>query len=633
MRKMKDSGIEWIGEIPAEWQVCKIKNTFNIYSGATPKSGNSDYWDGDVVWITPADYKTIDKYIGLGKRTLTQDGYNSCGTTLVPENSIIFSKRAPIGSVAISKIPLCTNQGCLACVSKGSADFVFYYYVMSVFTEIFGLYGSGTTFKEISFDNFASFYIPYPDVKEQKEIADYLDHKCAEIDAVIEKTKATIEEYKKLKQSVITEAVTKGIRGNRPMRDSGIEWIGDIPAEWNIQKGKWLLKRLERPVQSTDEVITCFRDGEVTLRSNRREDGFTFSLQEAGYQGIEPGDLVVHGMDGFAGAIGISDSRGKGTPVLNVMDCTESKRYIMYYLRNMAYNGIFLALATGIRVRSCDTNWNKLKELPYLLPSIEEQKEIADFIDKRCTEIDVVIAQKNTLLSELETYKNSLIYEYITGKKEVGEVSDTTTVAIVYPYFPAVLSTDRARFAQAVLMSKILDSNVKYMGRVKLEKMLFTIEHSIGFDFDTDYARQKAGPLDGSIYECEKIVSRTNKWFYVNKSQYGTSYKPQKNMGKYKRYYEQYFSDYNEEIEGIISVFENYSLDQSEIVATLFAAWNDAIIDNKPFTDEDVVNDVLNNWHESKTRFSKDMWLRAMDGMRKNNLVPKGYGKKTVIKN
>lgn len=489
-----------------------------------------------------------------------------------------------------------------------------------------------TTIPHIYFSSYGNKPINYVSIKKQKRIAEFLDSQCAEIDAVIAKTKATIEEYKKLKQSIITDAVTKGICGDRPMKDSGIDWIGEIPAHWNIRKGKWILKRLERPVEENDGVITCFRDGEVTLRSNRREEGFTFSLQEVGYQGIEPGDLVVHGMDGFAGAIGISDSRGKGTPVLNVLDSTEDKKYIMYYLRNMAYNGIFLALATGIRVRSCDTNWNKLKELPYLVPTIDEQKEIADYLDKKCAEMDALITQKTALLEEMESYKKSVIYEYVTGKKECKSSVAEETVVAIYPYFPAVLNTDKARFAQAVLMSKILDSNVSNMGRVKLEKMLFTIEHSLGFDFGTEYHREAAGPLDSSIYKCEKVISRANKWYYVNSSKYGTSYKPQKDMEKYKKYYEQYFSEYNEEIERIISIFKTYSLDQSEIVATLYGAWNDFIIDKKSFTDEDIVTEVLTNWNESKKRFSKDVWLRAIENMRQNNLVPKGYGRHTIIK-
>lgn len=113
------------------------------------------------------------------------------------------------------------------------------------------------------------------------------------------------------------------------MKNSGVPWVDMIPETWSVRRGKTILKLLNRPIRDDDEIITCFRDGEVTLRKNRREDGFTIALQETGYQGIEPGDLVVHGMDGFAGSIGISDSRGKATPVLNVMDSTQNKRYLI----------------------------------------------------------------------------------------------------------------------------------------------------------------------------------------------------------------------------------------------------------------------------------------------------------------
>ena len=180
-----------------------------------------------------------------------------------------------------------------------------------------------------------------------------------------------------------------------------------------------LLKYLQKPVRPTDEVITCFRDGEVTLRSNRREDGFTISDKEIGYQGIDIGDLVVHGMDGFAGAIGISDSRGKASPVLNVLDTVHNKKYIMYYLRSMAYSNVFVALATGIRVRSCDLRWNKLAELPYPVPPVEEQKQISDYIVLQLSKVDEVICDKKNKLELLADYKKSMIYEYVTGKKEV----------------------------------------------------------------------------------------------------------------------------------------------------------------------------------------------------------------------
>ena len=200
----------------------------------------------------------------------------------------------------------------------------------------------------------------------------------------------------------------------REMKDSGIEWVGKIPKHWSVEKGKYILKYLQKPVKSDDGVITCFRDGEVTLRSNRREDGFTMSDKEIGYQGIDKGDLVVHGMDGFAGAIGISDSRGKASPVLNVLDSCCNKKYLMYYLRTMAYSDVFVALASGIRVRSCDLRWNKLASLPYPVTDIKDQSEIVQYIDKKCSEIDSISSDIQKQISVLEDYKKSVITEAVT---------------------------------------------------------------------------------------------------------------------------------------------------------------------------------------------------------------------------
>lgn len=205
--RMKDSGVEWIGLVPEHWEIQKIKFSFDIFAGATPKTDKKDYWDGDIVWVTPADYKTEDKYIIEGQRTITKEGYDSCNTQVVPVGSIIFSKRAPIGTVAINKVELCTNQGCLSCVPKG-VNSVYYYYVMSIATEFFDLLGSGATFKEISADSFANVKLPCPNLAEQLEIVEYLDRRCGEIDKQIGAVTKQIELLREYKQALITEVVT-----------------------------------------------------------------------------------------------------------------------------------------------------------------------------------------------------------------------------------------------------------------------------------------------------------------------------------------------------------------------------------------------------------------------------------------
>lgn len=230
----------------------------------------------------------------------------------------------------------------------------------------------------------------------------------------------------------------------REMKDSGIPWVGQIPDDWNIKRGKFTLKLLNRPVLDTDEVITCFRDGEVTLRRNRREDGFTVALKEIGYQGLEPGDLVIHGMDGFAGSIGISDSRGKSSPVLVVCDSDENKRYIMYYLRAMAYNDVFTALATGIRVRSCDLRWNKLSELPYILPSIQEQEQVVEAIESCTQNVNALMVNVQTQIEKLKSYKQSLITEVvIKGLDPTAPMKDSGVEWI--GEIPAVWDTVRVK--------------------------------------------------------------------------------------------------------------------------------------------------------------------------------------------
>lgn len=204
----KYSGESWIGEIPEKWQTLPIKRLFKIYSGATPKSGVRRYWDGNIIWVTPADFKTKDKYVSKGAKTLTDEGLTSCSTSIVPAGSIIFSKRAPVGSVVINSNPLCTNQGCLSCVPYSNASAEFFYYVMSICTDEFERRASGTTFKEISLTEFGKFQMPVPSVDEQKNIASFLDGECSRIDKVISIDEEKIAGLKELKNTIVSDVVT-----------------------------------------------------------------------------------------------------------------------------------------------------------------------------------------------------------------------------------------------------------------------------------------------------------------------------------------------------------------------------------------------------------------------------------------
>ena len=430
MREMKDSGIQWLREYPANWNLIKIK-----YCLKERVEKNNPVRTTDILSLTAKQgVIPYDQKEGGGNKPKEDV---SAYRLAYPGDIVMNSMNILSGSVGLSNY-----FGCVSPVyymlrpTNKSEDVRFYNYIFqsTVFQRsLYGL-GNGILIKEsgngklntirmrIPIDKFGGLFIPVAPIQEQKHIADFLDAKCAEIDALTADIQTQIDTLEQYKRSIITEAVTKGLNPDVEMKDSGIEWIGEIPVTWDIIRGKYLLKYLQKPVKEDDGVITCFRDGEVTLRSNRREDGFTMSDKEIGYQGIDAGDLVVHGMDGFAGAIGISDSRGKASPVLNVMDTKQNKRYIMYYLRSMAYSDVFVALATGIRVRSCDLRWNKLADLSYPVPSIEEQTAIVEYIDTTLEKTDVVISKKKAQLETLDEYKKSLIYEYVTGKEEVPSI-------------------------------------------------------------------------------------------------------------------------------------------------------------------------------------------------------------------
>lgn len=159
---LRPSGIDWIGNIPSHWEIAPVKYSFNLFAGATPKTEKAIYWDGEIIWITPADYKTDDHYISKGRKNITKEGLASCATEIVPINSLIFSKRAPIGTVSLAKTPLCTNQGCISCVPKSATNSNFFYYSCRIATKEFEMLGSGATFLEISSSNFANFKMPLP---------------------------------------------------------------------------------------------------------------------------------------------------------------------------------------------------------------------------------------------------------------------------------------------------------------------------------------------------------------------------------------------------------------------------------------------------------------------------------------
>ena len=410
--EMKDSGFQWIGMIPANWKCERGKYILEYIQKPIKENDGviTCFRDGEVTLRSKRreeGFTIADKeigYQGIDVGDLVVHGMDGFAGAIGISDS--RGKASPVLNV------LDTKQ---------NKKYIMYFLRSMAYNNVFLALATGIRVRscDLRWNKLAELYYPIPSLDEQNRIVEFLDVKCAEIDALFKDIQTEIDILEEYKRSVITEKVTKGLNPDVTMKGSCIEWIDMIPAHWKFERGKYILKYIQKPVKENDGVITCFRDGEVTLRSKRREDGFTMADKEIGYQGIDVGDLVVHGMDGFAGAIGISDSRGKASPALNVLNTEQNKRYVMYFLRSMAYNNVFLALATGIRVRSCDLRWNKIAELYYLIPPLKEQNKIVEYLDEKCAEIDSIIETKKEQLTVLDGYKKAIIYEYVTGKKDV----------------------------------------------------------------------------------------------------------------------------------------------------------------------------------------------------------------------
>ena len=307
--------------------------------------------------------------------------------------------------------------------------FYLFLYLQTLFYLSIETANSKSTVDSVRLPMLLDFYVAQPSDKEQKEISAYLDTKCTEIDKVVEQTRATIEEYKKLKQAIITEAVTKGVRGARPMKPSGVEWIGDIPAEWNRSRvglhyhvvlGKMLCNTQQNDTY-TLEPYYCAADihfGSVDTAKKK----MWFSPEEKDTYRVMPGDLLV--VEGGAGAGGcaIVKNGEAATYIQNSIMIVRGKStcsvaYLGYWIESLvkrAYIDVVCNKATIPHFTK-----DKLSSVPIPLPSAKEQQEIATYIDAKCAEIDRIIEKKEQLIEELGSYKKSLIYEYVTGKKEI----------------------------------------------------------------------------------------------------------------------------------------------------------------------------------------------------------------------
>ena len=429
-RKMKDSGIEWIREIPEGWSKNKVIRLFDIIgSGTTPKNITSDF--PVVNWIQSGDI--TGSFMPTCKNVISANLLSQYSALKVyPAPFIIIAMYgASVGNASISLIDGCVNQACCV-LSSPSCNLHYAFYVIKSAQSYLVRKAVGGGQPNISQETIKQLWLPLPPLSTQDIIVRNLDATCSKIDDLLSSVHASIEEYKKLKQAVITQAVTKGVRGEREMKDSGVDYIGQIPAEWVLGKLR-NVGDTQNGISKSSEFFgkgfpfVSYSDVYKNYSLPSTVSGLVDSTSEEQKRySVKKGDIFFTRTSETIEEVGFSCVCEKDIPnatfagfLIRVRPFSDKlyTPYAKYYFRS-SHLRFYLVKEMNLVTRA-SLGQSLLKSMPVLLPPLEEQKEIADYLDTKCAEIDKLIAKKEQLVKELDSYKKSLIYEVVTGKREV----------------------------------------------------------------------------------------------------------------------------------------------------------------------------------------------------------------------
>ena len=420
-REMKDSGVEWIGEIPEDWDVKRIKHAVvQMGSGTTPNSDNSNFYDGNIAWIQSGDlYNT--PIITKTSKTVTEQAIQRCSALKIYHKPyiVIAMYGASVGNVSIASIDACTNQACCIIKPNDNNDIDYLKYWLEVCKTDFIRKSVGGGQPNISQDKVREQTYLCPSPTDQQQIVHFLDRKCTAIDTAIEKTKKSIEKLEEYKKAVITKAVTKGIDPNAKMKDSGVEWIGEIPEDWDVKKLRtYFSRRINKNTHLHENNLLSLSYGGIIRKNIDTKEGL---LPESfdGYNIVEDGDIVIRGTDlqndHRSLRTGLVTERGIITSAYMTLRPKEdvNSTYYHYLLHCYDISKVFYSMGGGLR-QSLDY-WEFIR-MPVLHPTDREQEKIVSYIKTKCTAIDNAIEKKKKAIEKWEEYKKSLIYYAVTGK-------------------------------------------------------------------------------------------------------------------------------------------------------------------------------------------------------------------------
>lgn len=414
MRKMKDSNYGYLGIVPQSWKVDKIKYHLKALGMRNP--GNAQ------VLSVYREYGVIPKDSRDDNHNVTSE--DTSNYRYVRKGDFVINKmKAWQGSMAVSRYTGIVSPAYYVYQFTDDAlNRGYFHYLLrsKLYAAEFARISGGIRVGQwdLSAYNFENTMLLIPPLEEQGKIATFLDSQCSEIDAISADIQKEIETLEQYKRSVITEAVTKGLNPDAETKKSTIFYMAPYNFEWRLSKIGYECTKLARPFSPADTPLLCTNKGKVSPRPSDMTGKMV--SEDNAMQGIHKGDIAIHGMDTWHGAIAMSEYDGKITRVVHVCDSKQDKRFIVYYLQQLAFNDVYKLISFGIRGNTSDfRSWDKVKDIYIALPDIDEQQNISDFLDLECRRVEDIVSEKKKQLDVLDAYKKSLIYEYVTGKKEV----------------------------------------------------------------------------------------------------------------------------------------------------------------------------------------------------------------------
>lgn len=407
---MKPSGIEWIGDIPDDWEVRRLKAISKLQTGNTPSTNNkNNYAETGFPWLKP------DDLCGTIKESQAKVFLSPAGkleTRILPANSILLCCIGSIGKIGFVSTECASNQQITALIIK-HGFWRYFLYVLRIAEEELMSLSVGNVVFILNSERLGSLKIPFPPLKTQQKIADYLDEKCGEIDATIAKQKESIEKLKAYKQSLISETVTKGLDKSAPLNPSGIEWIGDIPSHWEIKKLKFLVSLIDNKTKDGHSIsLENIESGTGKLiETENTYDGEGISFKE--------NDLLFGKLRPYLAKVYLSALKGRALGDFYVMRANKgtNPNFLKFVLLSDWFIKIVDSSTYGTKMPRA--SWDFTGGMRTPLPPISEQDCISSYLEIKCSEVDTFIIEKQNIIQKLDAYKKSLIFECVTGKKRI----------------------------------------------------------------------------------------------------------------------------------------------------------------------------------------------------------------------